>query len=111
VIVSSAEDANAGSLDQVADDLIKNLLQSNPGLRQNGDLKTITVHGASGRSADLFGDSPVQQNGKPLTEHDWVVLLPRTGGSYLYLIFIAPENDFAALRPTYQKIVDSLRVE
>jgi len=110
-IVSSAEDANAGSLDQVADDLIKNLVQSNPGLHQNGDLKTISVNGASGRSADLFGNSPVQQNGKPLTEHDWVVLLARPGGTYLYLIFIAPENDFAALRPTYQKMVDSLRVE
>ena len=111
VIVSGAEDANAGSLDQVADDLIKNLVQSNPGLHQNGDLKTISVNGAAGRSAELFGNSPIQQNGKPLTEHDWVVLLPRPGGSYLYLIFIAPENDFAELRPTYQKMLDGLRVE
>ena len=111
VIVSGAEDADAGSLDQVTDDLIKNLVQSNPGLHQNGDLKSISVNGASGRSADLFGNSPVQQNGKPLAERDWLVLLPRPGGTYLYLIFIAPENDFAALRPTYQKMVDSLRVE
>jgi Zn-dependent protease with chaperone function len=111
VILSGAEDANAGSLDQVANDLIKNLVQSNPGLHQNGDLKSISVNGVSARSADLFGNSPVQQNGKPLTEHDWLVLLPRPGGTYLYMIFIAPENDFAALRPTYQKMVDSLRVE
>jgi Zn-dependent protease with chaperone function len=111
VIVSGAEDPKAGSLDQVADDLIKNLLQSNPGMHQNGDLRQISVNGTSGRSADLFGNSPVQQNGKPLAEHDWLVLLPRPGGTYLYLIFIAPENDFAALRPTYQKMLDGLRVE
>src|SRR5438034_2925219 len=56
VIVSDAEDPNAGSLDQVADDLIKNLIQTNPGLHQNGDLRQIAVNGASGRSTDLFGN-------------------------------------------------------
>ena len=111
VIVSGAEDPNAGSLDQVADDLIKNLIQTNPGLHQNGDLRQVSVNGASARSADLFGNSPVQQNGKLLAEHDWLVLLPRPGSTYLYLIFIAPENDFAALKPTYQKMIDGLRVE
>ena len=111
VIVSGVEDANAGSLDQVADDLIKNLLQSNPGMHQNGGLHEVAVNGSSGKSADLFGNSPVQQNGKPLTEHDWLVLLPRPGGTYLYLIFISPENDFAALRPTYQKMLDGFSVE
>jgi len=111
VIVSGVEDVNAGSLDQVADDLIKNLLQSNPGMHQNGGLHEVAVNGSSGKSADLFGNSPVQQNGKPLTEHDWLVLLPRPGGTYLYLIFISPENDFAALRPTYQKMLDGFSVE
>src|SRR5947208_619120 len=111
VIVSGAEDPNAGSLDQVADDLIKNLIQTNPGMHQNGALRQISVNGSAGRSADLFANSPVQQNGKPLAEHDWLVLLPRPGGIYLYLIFIAPENDFAALKPTYQKMIDGLRVE
>jgi Zn-dependent protease with chaperone function len=111
VVVSGAEDPNAGSLDQVADDLIKNLIQTNPGMHQNGDLRQVSVNGASGRSADLFGSSPVQQNGKALAEHDWLVLLPRPGGTYLYLIFIAPENDFAALKPTFQKMIDGLRVE
>jgi Zn-dependent protease with chaperone function len=111
VIVSGAENPNAGSLDQVADDLIKNLIQTNSGMHQNGDLRQVSVNGTSGRSADLFGTSPIQQNGKALAEHDWLVLLPRSGGTYLYLIFITPENDFAALKPTYQKMIDDLRVE
>jgi beta-barrel assembly-enhancing protease len=111
VIVSGVEDANAGSLDQVAEDLIKNLLQSNPGMHQNGGLREISVNGSLGRSADLFGNSPVQQNGKALAERDWLVVLARPGGTYLYLIFISPENDFAALRPTYQKMLDGFSVE
>ena len=36
VIVSAAQDSGAGSLDQVAQDLIQNLEHSNPGLRQSG---------------------------------------------------------------------------
>jgi hypothetical protein len=111
VIVSTAQDANAGSLDQVAKDLIQNLQQSNPGMRQSSDVHTIEVNGIPGRSVDLVSDSPLQQNGKPLPEHDWLVLAPGPGAAYLYLIFIAPERDFGALKPTHQRMLDSLRVE
>ena len=110
-IISTAQDENAASLDQVAQDLIKDLAQSNPGMHQNGDVRPIEVNGIQGRTADLASNSPVQQNGASVPEHDWLVLIPRPGGSYLYLIFIAPEKDFAALRPTYQKMLDSLRLE
>ena len=110
-IVSTVQDQNAGSVAQAAQDLVQNLQQSNPGLHQNGDVRSITVGGTEGRAADLFGNSPVQQNGKPLAEHDWLVVLPRPGGDYLYVVFIAPENDFAALRPTYQKMLNSVRLQ
>ncbi len=111
VIVSTAQDANAGSLDQVAQDLIQNLQQSNPGLRQNGDLRHENAGGKDARAADLTGNSPLQQDGEPLPERDWLVLTQGVSGGYLYLIFIAPEKDFAALRPMYQKMLDRLRVE
>jgi Zn-dependent protease with chaperone function len=111
VIVSTAQDPNAGSLDQVAKDLIQNLQQSNPGLRQGGDVCTIEVNGIQGRSVDLTSDSPLQQGGKPLPEHDWLVVVPGPGGASLYLIFIAPERDFGTLKPTYQRMLESLRVE
>jgi hypothetical protein len=111
IIVSTAQDANAGSLDQVAEDLIQNLQQSNPGMRQNGDMCTIEVNGVAGRSVELASDSPLQQSGKPLPERDWLVVAPGPGGAYLYLIFIAPERDFGTLNSTYQRTLDSLRVE
>ena len=111
VVVSTAQDAKAGSLDQVAQDLIQNLQQSNPGMRQNGSVRSIEVNGTSAREVDLESNSPVQQNGAPLPEHDRVVVMPGTNGAYSYLILIAPERDFNALQPTYQKILDSLRVQ
>jgi len=111
VIVNTAQDPNAGSLDQVAKDLILNLQRSNPGMRQSGDVHTVEANGIAGRAVDLTSDSPLQQNGKALPEHDWLVLTPGPGGAYLYLIFIAPERDFGVLKPAYQRMLDSLRVE
>lgn len=111
VVVSTAQDAKAGSLDQVAQDLIQNLQQSNPGMRQNGSVRSVQVNGTSAREVDLGSNSPVQQNGAPLPEHDRVVVMPGTNGAYVYLIFIAPERDFNELQPTYQKILDSLRLQ
>jgi beta-barrel assembly-enhancing protease len=111
VIVSTAQDPNAGSLDQVARDLMQNLQQSNPGMRQNGAVYAIEVNGVVGRSVDLASDSPLQQSGKPLPEHDWLVVCPGPSGAYLYLVFIAPERDVSALKPAYQRMLDSLRVQ
>jgi len=111
VMISSVQDANAASLDQAAQDLIQDLQHANPGLRQNGDLRHETAGGKDARLVDLIGSSPLQQDGKPLPERNWLVVTQGASGSYLYLIFIAPEKDFAALKPTYQKMFDSLRVE
>lgn len=110
LMVSMAQDANAASLDQSTQDLIQNLQQSNPDLQVTGNARTIPINGVAGRSVDLTGNSPVQENGQPLREYDWLVTLPRPAGGLLYLIFIAPERDFARLRPTYEKMLDSLQV-
>jgi Zn-dependent protease with chaperone function len=111
VIISTVRDPNASSLDQVTQDLIQNLQQSNPGMRVNGEITSVNVNGIQGRAVDLTSNSPIQQNGKPVSEHDRLVVLPRPDGSYLYLIFIAPEKDLAALQPTYRRMLDSLRIE
>jgi beta-barrel assembly-enhancing protease len=111
VIVSGMQDSNAASLDQAIQGLIQNLQQSNPGLRQSGDIRHETAGGAEARSVDLAGTSPLQVDGKALPERDWLVVTQGPNGGYMYLIFIAPERDFAALKPTYQKMLDSLRFQ
>jgi len=111
VVVSTVQDPNAGSLDQAAQDLIQNLQQSNPGMRQNGGVTSASVNGKEGRQVDLSSGSPIVQNGSPLPERDRLVLVPASSGNYLYLIFISPERDFGALVPTFEKMLQSLRIQ
>jgi beta-barrel assembly-enhancing protease len=111
VVVSNVQDTNANSLDQAAQDLIQNLQQSNAGMRQNGSITTSSISGMQARQVDLSSASPIQQNGSPLPERDRLVLLPASNGNYLYLIFISPERDFGALEPTFEKMLQSLRLQ
>jgi hypothetical protein len=110
VAINQAEDRDANSLDQVMQDLIRNLQQSNTGMKQRSEVRSADVNGISARMVDLSSDSPIQSNGALLPERDRVVLLPQSAGGFLYLIFIAPEKDFDSLQPTFKKMLDSLRV-
>jgi hypothetical protein len=110
VLVSTAQ-SDSNSLDDATQRLIQNLQQSNPDLRPTGSTRTIRVNGTSARSADLVGSSPIEQDGKSVPEHDWLVTIPASDGSLLYLIFISPEKDFAQLRPTFEKMLNSLQLE
>jgi hypothetical protein len=109
VVIDAVQAQNATSLDQATQQLINSLQQSN-NLRVAGSPQPITVNGQQGRSVDLIGTSPVQQNGQALQEHDWLVTLPNPQGGLVYLVFVAPEDDFSQLRPTFQKMLRSLQL-
>ncbi|HYN15876.1 MAG TPA: DUF4197 family protein [Terriglobales bacterium] len=108
-VVINVANPNTSSLDQVTHDLISTLERSNPGLRASGSPQPVRVNGVEGRSVDLAGQSPIEQDGKPVAEHDWLVVLPRPEGGMLYAVFIAPERDFSELRPTYENMLRSLQ--
>ena len=109
-IVGGAQDQNANSLDQALDDLIQNLQQSNPNLQVTSDPQDVRVNGVQGRAVTLSGASPIIRNGRPLPEHDWLIALPRPQGGLLYVVFIAPENDFSRLSGTYRQMLSSLQL-
>jgi len=69
------------------------------------------VNGVQGRSIEFKGQSPVQKNGKPDSEHDWLVTLPQGQGGLVYLVFITPESAFNQIKPTYDKMLQSLKVQ
>jgi hypothetical protein len=99
------------SIDEATRQLAQGMVQDNPGMRISGEIKQVTVNGVQGRSLELAGVSPLQQNGQALPEHDLLVTVPRGGlGGVLYLVFVSPERDFSQLHPTYQKMLDSLQV-
>jgi hypothetical protein len=111
VLLNQAAAQNAGSLDQATQQLINSIRQQNPDLRANGNPQAITVNGVRGQSVDLIGNSPVQENGRPLQERDWLVTMPHSNGSLLYVVFIAPERDFGKLRPAFQHMLRSLQLQ
>ena len=110
VMISSyqPEDPNA-NLDQNMRDLMNSLRQSNPDLRQIGNAESIRVNGVAGRSVDLIGVSPLQNQGGKGRERDWLIAMKRNDGSLIYLVFIAPDPDFARLRPTFEEMLRSFR--
>ncbi len=111
VVINSGQDPNASSLDQATTDLINSMEQENAGLRAMGNPQLITVNGVQGRSVDMTGTSPVQEDGSPLPERDWLVTLPMPqGGGVLYIVFVAPEKDFNTLRPTFAEMLRTLHL-
>ncbi|HEY6182830.1 MAG TPA: hypothetical protein VIW67_11315, partial [Terriglobales bacterium] len=104
------EDSRA-SLDQATHELLASLRQSNSDLRAIGNDEDIRVNGASGKSLDLIGSSPIQdQQGKAIKERDWLVTFKRNDGTLLYLVFIAPDKDFSSMRPTFEKMLKSMEL-
>jgi beta-barrel assembly-enhancing protease len=94
------------------DALIAGLRQANPGMKEIGSAEDIRVNGMAGQSVDLISRSPdADQNGKAKRERDWLVAIKRNNGSLLYLVFVAPENDFDELRPVFEQMLKSLKLK
>ncbi len=104
------EEPNA-SLDNNTHALLASLRQSNPDLRQIGNDEAIRVNNAEGKSVELIGSSPIQQNGRPIQERDWLVTTRRSDGALLYLVFISPDKDSSSLRPTFEQMLRTLKVK
>jgi len=100
-----------GSLDDATQQLIDSLRQGNPQLKAIGRAEDVRVNQRAGKAIELTGPSPVlDSTGHPLPEHDWLVAVRRTDGTLLYMAFISPERDFPSLRPTFEKMVQSLQL-
>jgi Zn-dependent protease with chaperone function len=96
-----------GSLEDATDDLVGQILRSSPHLReQGGTERRERVDDARGLSRVLRGRSP--QTG----EDEEVRVLTRelTDGHVLYALFVTPRDEAARLDPTFDRMVDSLRV-
>jgi hypothetical protein len=95
------------SIDDMTAALIKEMQQSNE-LEPQGNPEAITVGGKEGRSTFLSSPSPVPDaNGQTQPEKDWLVTVPQSDGSLIFMIFIAPQADFGTLQPTYQAMLKS----
>lgn len=111
MIATYQPEESGESLDVATHELIVTLKQSNPDLKLIGHDETIRVSGGKGRSAELVGNSPIKDTqGKSLQERDWLVTVARKDGTVLYLVFISPDKDFAAMRPAFEGMLRTLAV-
>ena len=95
------------NIDQMTDALIQQIGQSNE-LEQLSKPQPITVGGLEGRLTSLQSPSPFPDaKGQPQKERDWLVTVPRKDGSMIFMIFVAPQADFARLQPTYEAMIKS----
>jgi hypothetical protein len=108
-VIGAAQDQNATTLDQATRDLVQNLEQ-NSQVQPAGGINRVSINGMDGRSVELKGQSPVQRNGQPAAERDWLITLPDSRGGLLYMIFVCPESDFDRLRPTFEKMLNTVRL-
>ena len=111
VIVNLYRPASRKSLDAAFNQLIINLQQQDANVKPAGRIEKNRVNGVAARAVELSGLSPLRDaKGQPLSERDRLVALQRRDGSLLYLVFIAPERDYARLATTYDQMLASLQV-
>jgi hypothetical protein len=95
----------AANISAGLDALVAEIRHDNPGLVV--DPKTHgTAGGGAGRSVEC--NNPSANNGKG--EHDWIVAFPNRDGSLRYFVFVAPTPDFEKMRPTFAKMIETIRV-
>jgi hypothetical protein len=101
---------DANSLAQATSAVAQQMSQQNGGMQQAGQLMSVTIGGQPGNAVELRGRSPVSDGGSALAERDWLVTVARPDGALSYMIFVAPEPDFATLKPVFTAMVQSFRV-
>jgi hypothetical protein len=86
--------------------LVAEITRENPGLRA-GSQSNITVNGVGARSVDC--NNPAGNGGRG--ERDSIIAFPQNDGSLRYFVFVAPTPDFDKLKPTFERILQSTRIQ
>jgi hypothetical protein len=87
------------------------LRYSNPAMHALSGVQPLQVNGLPGQAVNLQTTSPfVDGNEQPVPERDMLVTVQRPDGSVLWMMFIAPEQQFDALSPTFNRMLQSLQV-
>jgi len=111
VMISGFEPKNkTKELDNALRELMADIQMANPGLRIANSPQAFTVQGLAARKLDWFGTSAVREDGKTFTERVRLVAVQTKSGVVMYLIFVAPDDDFQGLWPVFEKMLDSLQV-
>ena len=101
---------NSGDIDQITNQIANSLESGGSGLRTVGGIGTIKVGSIRGRSISMESTSPFPDaNGQAQKESDRLVTLPSPNGSVVYFVFVSPESDLDRLRPTFERMLQSVQ--
>ena len=96
-------------IDQMTSEIVNNF-QSGNDMRTTASAQPITVNGVQGRSVMMESTSPFPDGqGQSQAERDWLVTVPRSDGSVLYMVFVAPQSQFEQFRPAFDSMLKSVR--
>jgi beta-barrel assembly-enhancing protease len=96
-------ESRSRDLRSATEDLIRQLRATNPGMEVRSRGRSLRVSGAPALVTVLSGGSPFGG-----AEINWLVTVARPEGLF-YLVFIAPERDFANLENTFNRMLSSLQ--
>jgi hypothetical protein len=105
LIGTSPDKANTTAALTVAADRLAHQLLKTHGLKPNGIASNLQIAGQPALAREFSSTSPVTDAGVALPEHDWLITLPRRDGTTAYLLFVAPQPDFATLQPLYDSML------
>ncbi|WP_255550793.1 M48 family metallopeptidase [Granulicella sp. dw_53] len=103
--------SDAATLSAATMELAQRLSKSNGGLQQVSKLQALSLGGQMANAVELRGRSGVVEGGAQLAERDWLVAVARPDGDLNYIVFVAPEPDFEAMRPAFTAMMQSFRAE
>lgn len=106
-IIDTYSPTKGSDLASAATQLLGNLRAGNTGLEANGEFADLKVGAQPARSVECTNPRGAPGGG---AEHDWLVAMARADGTLSYLVFVAPEKDFAELKPAYQRLLDSFEL-
>jgi len=104
---SNTRDGDRTQLAKATNDLLSEILKTNPNLRLVPDSqRNDRINGSAALSVTLSGRSPVTR------KEERVTLFTRelSDEHVIYALFIAPADAYDELRPTFEHMVSSLRV-
>jgi hypothetical protein len=104
-ILAGYFDSRANSLSRATDELIADLQASNPELQPlRGQRRSVSVGGQPAEGVLLDGPSALSNQ----HEMVWLIASQRPQGLF-YVLMIAPQSEYDALRGQYEQVVSSVR--
>ncbi|TMQ71888.1 MAG: hypothetical protein E6K80_04215 [Candidatus Eisenbacteria bacterium] len=106
--IGSSDGGGQGSLEAATDDLVLHIEESNPSLRRvAGSESRRSIGGRPGLAVDLAGRAP----GDGTEEQIQVVTEELPDGHVLYVLLVAPRDEFTALGPTFDRMLASFQTD